>query len=205
MRINLLFPLILLSLISCHKEKKENYTPSYSYINETLKADYSLNTGSYWVYENQNFNTDSIVLHSVHTGFTGMCPDNACSKNEFIKLNFRNETKGVDYNHYLLSDHIKYNGGGDWGQEGQPIYIINQLKDYEFNGLVVGDYYDSLLILNTMFYRVIKMKVKANQQIDNQFKFDRDFYFSPHIGVVKYVIYDTSGTETFNLKNYNVE
>jgi hypothetical protein len=54
----------------------------------------------------------------------------------------------LTYNHYYLSDFIRYNGGGSWGEYGQPIYLLDREFGYEFNGLLVSEKIDSILILS---------------------------------------------------------
>lgn len=57
-----------------------------------------------------------------------------------------------------------------------------------------------------MFYNVEKMYVQADKQYQNEFEYDRCFYFAPSIGIVRTVINDTvNGTITWDLKNYNIQ
>jgi hypothetical protein len=192
-------------IYSCNKECQENQI-TYSYIDESLKSNYSFNEGSYWIYEDQAMNVDSVVLTNHETGFTSTCPDNSCSTYEFIELTFNNVTQETFFNHYLMSRHIKYNGGGEWGQNGQPIYINDKEEGYEFNGLVVERVLDSLMISNTIFYNVEKMNIQVDMQYQNEFEFDREFYFVPSIGIVRTIINDTiNGTIIWDLKNYYIE
>ena len=201
----LIYIFIILILASCKKEESGNQT-TYSYLNPTLKSDYSFHEGSFWVYQNQAMNEDSVVLKNFETGFTSNCPDNTCARREFIKLNFENITQGLTYNHFLMSDFIRYNGGGSWGEDGQPISILNREEGYEFNGLVVRESIDSLIVLNETFYDIKKMSVIADNQYQVEFDYDMDFYFSPSIGLIKFIEYDTlNGTKVWELKNYNIE
>ncbi len=196
---------LIVLLISCKKDEPANQT-AYTYLNPTLKSDYSFHEGSYWVYQDQAMNEDSIVLKNFETGFTSTCPDNVCDRREFIKLNFENITQGLTYNHYLMSNFIRYNGGGAWGQNGQPIFILDRNEEYEFNGLIVGESIDSLIVLNETFYDIKKMSIISDKQYQVEFDYDMDFYFSPSIGVVKFIEYDTlSGVKIWELKNFNIE
>jgi hypothetical protein len=202
---NLIIIFLILMISSCKKNEPEGEI-RYSYINETLKNNFNFNEGSSWIYQDQSLNLDSVVLANYQTGFTSICPDNECSRNEFVKLTFENLTQGTSFNHYLLSNFTRYNGGGSWGQDGQPIYILGKAESYGFNGLIVGEKYDSLLILDEMFYNVEKMSVNADMQFQIEFEYDRDFYFVPTVGIVRSVIHDTvNGTLTWDLKNYNIE
>jgi len=193
-------------MISSCKKNDPVSEVQYTYLNKSLKSNFTFNEGSYWVYQNQTMQKDSVVLTNSKTGFTSTCPGNDCSKSEFIALTFNNVTRGTSFNHYLISSYIKYNGGGAWGQYGQPIYITGENLGYEFNGLVVGEKLDSLLVMNVMYYNVEKMSVNADEQFQHVFEFNRDFYFVPSIGIVKQVIYDTiNGTETWELKSSRIK
>ncbi|UTW65502.1 hypothetical protein KFE94_12670 [bacterium SCSIO 12643] len=202
---NLLFLLFILFISSCKKEEPVSQV-KYNYLNQNLKTDYSFNPNSYWVYENQNSNIDSVVLVNQETGFTSVCPQNDCARNEFITLTFKSMSRGVSFNQYLMSNFIRYNGGGTFGQHGQPIHILNRDQGYQFNGLVVGEVFDSLQVSNTMYYNVEKMTVQADQQFQKKFDYDRDFYFVPSIGIVRIVIHDhKQGVITWDLKRYHLE
>ena len=101
---------------------------------------------------------------------------------------------------------IKYNGGGNWGQEGQPIYTWNREIGESSGGLALITKYDSLEILDSIFYNVDLMTITAEEQFQTEFEFNTDFYFSPYIGVIRKVIHDTiNGTKTWNLKRYDVK
>ena len=197
--------IIILTVASCKKEETETQDNKAN-MDVELKNGFAFNQGSYWVYQDQSMNTDSIVLSNSETGFTWTCPDNACPKYEYIELTFENVSQDFEFNHYLMLDFMRYNGGGSFGSEGQPIYLLNSEEGHEFNGLLVGEKFDSLTILNEVFYDVEKMTVLSDIQFQDEFDFDRDFYFAPSIGIVRTVIHDTTnGTVTWDLKNYSIE
>lgn len=199
------FLLFALSMHACKKDNPKSQV-SYSYINDELKTNYSFNPNSYWVYENQNSNIDSVVLTHQETGFTSICPQNDCTQKEYITLTFKSMSRGISFNHYLLSNFIRYNGGGTFGQHGQPIHILNGDQGDQFNGLVVGEVFDSLQISHTMYYNVEKMTVQADHQFQKEFDYDRDFYFAPSIGIVRTVIHDpVKGAIPWDLKRYHIE
>lgn len=196
---------VILILSSCKKDETQNRI-TRSYLNESLKEHFSFNESSYWIYQNQSMNIDSVVVSNYKTGFTTVCQLDFCNEEEYIKLTFKNVTQGTSYNHYLLSNYIKYNGGGDWGQYGQPIFLLEGDEGYEFNGLVVSQKFDSLFVLNKMYYEVEKMSIEADMQYQNEFQFNRDFYFVPSVGIIRTVIHDTTnGAIIWDLKNYNIE
>lgn len=192
--------------MGCNKDDDGESNIRYSYMSDSLKAQYAFNIGSYWVYQNASLETDSVFILNRETGFTETCPQNACTRNEFITLTLSNVTQGFSFNHYLLSNFIRYNGGGTWGQEGQPIFVENASEGDTFNGLLVGAKLDSLVIFDETFFHVEKMTVEADMQIQNEFEFNTDFYFVPHVGVVRKVVHDAvNGPITWDLKRYHVE
>ncbi|MEX1189647.1 MAG: hypothetical protein WED33_10345 [Bacteroidia bacterium] len=201
----LLIVMILLAATSCKKEEVESQS-SRTYMDVELKNSFSYTQGSYWVYQDQSMNVDSVILSNSKTGFTGTCPDNACTHYEYIELTFENVSKGYEFNHYLMLDFVRYNGGGSFGSEGQPIYLLNSNQGSAFNGLLVGEKFDSLTVLNEVYYNVEKMTVVADMQFQDEFDFDIDFYFVPTIGIVRTVIHDTTnGSITWDLKNYSIQ
>ena len=198
----LIYLVFILIFIGCRKDTTE--TVNYTYLDESLKSKFSFNEGSYWIYQDQLQNIDSVVLTIKENGFTHSCP--GCSRNEFIELIYTSQKNGTDFNHYLMADFIRYNGGGDFGQNGQPIYITKREEGYEFNGLIVGKVLDSLVILNATFYNVEKMSVQADSQYQREFEFDTDIYFAPMVGIIREVIFDSiNGTTTRDLKRFNLK
>jgi hypothetical protein len=193
-------------LISACKESDIPSSTNYTYIPEELKTQFVFEKGSYWIYEDNNGNIDSVIIIESDSGFTSICPDNGCPLREYIKLVFQNVTKNEHFNYYFIDQVIKYNGGGNWGQEGQPIYIWNWEIGENSNGLTLIASYDSIEILDNMFYNIDVMEVTAKDQFQVEFEFNTDLYFSPYIGVIRRVIHDTiNGTETWDLKNYNIK
>ena len=197
--------LLLIFSYSCIKNEEINST-NYAYISEELKENLIFKQGSYWIYENNINELDSIVLIDIDSGYTSTCPDNACAINEYIKLIYKNTTQNFTYNHYYLRNFIRYNGGGDWGQDGQPIYVGGYNIDEGFNGVVLTDKYDSIEIMNRVYYDVEVMTISASFQYQNEFDFNTDFFFSPHIGIIRMVThYTIDESQTWNLKRYKIE
>jgi len=194
--------LLVISVLACKKEPENKI--NYSYIDEVLKEKYSFGLGSYWIYQDQDLNLDSIFVSNVNTGITYPCP--GCSRNQFIKTTYLSSIQNHSFNHYLLHNFIRYNGGGDYGEKGQPIFILNRPEGYEFNGLIVGATLDSLRILDSTYYNIHKMEVVAREQYQKEFEYDREFYFVPTIGIVRHVIHDTiRGKQVWNLVDYRIE
>ena len=200
--------IIILVIVISFSCKKEDSLPetTYEYVSTELKSKFLFHKDSYWLFENHKSGIDSITLVNVETGFTQPCPHNGCPRNEFFTLTYQNQTQNISYNHYYYSNFIRYNGGGNWGENGQPIYLLNRNTGYEFNGLLVGEKYDSLEVSSLFYYNVEKFTIIAKDQYQNEFDFDTDLFFSPHIGIIRMVINDTiNGPETWDLIRYKIE
>jgi len=200
---------ILLTLIlfvqSCKKEQEYFEPNTYYYLSEEFKDEFLFSAGSYWVYRNNQNETDSIVLEQIETGFTSGCPDNLCGIREFYELTYNNTDQGLTYNNYYTPYLIKYNGGGSFGHNGQPIFFHTGELGDGYHGAMIIDHFDSLAILGHVFYSVDVIKVTAEDQYQNEFEYDTELYFSPYVGLVKQVTFDTiNGTGTWELDRYHI-
>jgi len=197
---------LLIFLISACQESEIPNRTNKTYISEDLKNEFVFEKGSYWIYENNNGNIDSVILYDLDSGFTSICPDNGCPQREYIKMKFQNMTRKEVFNHYFVEKVIKYNGGGNWGQDGQPIFVLNIEIGESSGGLIFISHYDSLEVMEDVFYNVDIMGIKAKEQFQDEFDFNTDLFFSPHVGVIRKIIYDTiNGTEIWNIKRYEIK
>lgn len=195
--------LLFLSFILFGCDKSTPREVIKNFVDAELKHNYSFNEGSYWVYEGPDSRLDSVILMNATSGFTNPTPNYSIM--EYFTYRYHSFKTGKGFNHYYTTNFIRYNGGGDYGQNGQPIFILEKNEGNEFNGLLVGESLDSMLIFGEVFYNVQKMTVIASNQYEPVFKHDRDFYFSPGVGIVKYVIKDTVfGVEEWSLKKYHL-
>ena len=81
--------LSILTLNSCSKDDSLNQA-DYSNLDETFKHNFVFGEGSYWIYQDQTMNLDSVILSDYDSGFTSNCPKNACDLKEFVKLKYEN-------------------------------------------------------------------------------------------------------------------
>ena len=201
--------LALASIIGCRKDSNK-ITYHTTYVNDTILTKYFFKQGTYWVYENQSNFLDSVIVTSETNGFTTIpcphcCPGGGSSRDEFYKMNLLNFTNNIVSNYYYESNYIKLNGGGEYGQLGQPIFIYNGAVNHSFNGATIIDKYDSMTLLGTKFHNITKMKITAELQYQNEFLFDTYLYFADDFGLIKKEINDTiNGFQSWNLKRSHI-
>lgn len=193
--------LCLLAFTACEKEEPVEIT--YSEIDPELRKNYSFNEGSFWVYENDSLEIDTFKLMALSEGYTQVLPRGGTARHGFQTLLFYSTFHFQSFNYYLQHNYIKHNGGGDWGEQGQPIYQLNQPQGHSWNGLTVGEKMDTLRVLNEVFHDVEQMRVDEEKLYG--FYEDRDLYFAPKIGLIKYVMHTPSGDITWNLKSYEIQ
>jgi len=205
----LIFILAVTSILSCKKDSTE-VTYYTTYMNAAMLTKYFFKPGTYWVYENQNSLLDSVIVTSDTNGFTTIpcphgCPGGIITRDEFYKMNLLDITNNIASNYYYMSDYIKLNGGGEYSQEGQPVFIYEKPVDYSFNGATVVDKYDSMNVLGTKYYDITKMKITASLQFQREFVFDTYLYFAANFGIIKKEIDDSiKGYQTWNLKRSRI-
>ena len=205
----LLAILALTLIIGCKKERTE-ITYYTTYVNKAMLVKYFFRPGTYWVYENQNNLTDSVIVTGEANGFTTIpcphgCPDGIITRDEFYKMNLLDVTNNVASNYYYTSDYLRLNGGGEYNQDGQPVFMFDRPVNYSFNGASIVEKYDSLTIADIKYYDVIKMKITANQQYQHEFEFDTYLWFADNFGLVKKEVNNTiQGFQTWNLMRVQI-
>lgn len=118
-------------------------------------------------------------------------------------MNLLDVTKSIVSNYYYMSDYIKLNGGGDYSEKGQPIFMYNESVNYEFNGAQIIAKIDTLTILGKVYNNITKIKITASEQYQHEFSYDTYLFFVDNYGLIRQEINDTiNGYETWNLKRY---
>ena len=201
--------MFLLTVFSC-KKGEHKIEHRYAYVDDSLLANYFFPEGSYWVYKDQNNQIDSIV-NSVNTnGFTTTpcphgCPSGIINNTEFYKMTLKNVTKNESFNYYFTSNYIRLNGGGNYSELGQPIFIYNETLNHEFNGATTIEKLDVFELNGVSFQNVTKVKITYAEQYQNEFRFDTDLYFAEKIGLIKQTVYDTiNGVNDIELIRFKV-
>jgi len=184
-----IYILFAILFLGCDREKDVPIVVTTHYVDSALLAEYYFDRGSYWVYTNQLMHFDSVFILNTAQGMNRIpcphgCPGGKVSQYEYYKMDLKSQFKG-QYNYYFLGGHIKKNGGGQWGELGQPIFFYNANVGDEFNGVTVTAKYDSLLVENKNYYEVTKTHVTADEQYQQEFDFNTDLYFSANIGLIK--------------------
>jgi hypothetical protein len=200
----------IISFSNCTKDIDEMEYINY-YVDQDLIDKYYFEKGSLWVYKDQNLNLDSITVENTEHGFKTTpcphgCPGRKTSRHEYFIMNLRELGSNSTFNYYFLSGHFKINGGGIVGELGQPIYLHNSDIGYSFNGTTVIAQLDSLNINENTYFNVTKIKISALDQIQDEFNFDTELYFSENIGLIKKVVFDTiNGAQTKLLIDYTIK
>ena len=206
----LTFVVIGLTFSSCRKDKSiDNSDPTKCfYLNASIKP-YQYKTGSYWIYKNDTTGIlDSVVVTSTENDFYWLQPPvhgQTGSKYEYYKINFKSFATSLTYNDYLTMYYIKRNGGGDYGQNGQPIFMANSDTGSVFNGMKIIAKFSTMTISSNTFSNVVETKITASQQYQPMFTNDTYLYFTDSIGLIKKVTDLGGGNfESWSIKRWAV-
>ena len=197
---------ISLAISSCQEDDQTPIT--IRYLNESIKP-YKFMTGSYWIFINDTSGIeDSILVTStVNDFYVSAAGINAKSsiKEEFFQINLKNFSTSNIYNDYLTISYIKRNGGGFYGQNGQPIYIAESDTGTEFNGMTIIAKYSTFTINSNTFNNVVATKITASQQYQPMFSNDTYLYFCDSIGLIKKVtILGSGNVESWSVLRWSV-
>ena len=204
----LAFTVIGIAITSCSKDKRLNNsrTTKYFYLSEGIKQ-FKFEAGSYWIYQNDaNSAIDSVVVTSTENGFFSSTPPvhgNSGSKSEFYKMNLKSFATDLTYNHYLTEYSLKRNGGGEYGEDGQPILVNNMDTLEVFYGLKTIAKLPTMTINGYTFNNVTETKIIASQQHLQTFQNDTYLYFTASVGLIKKVTDLGNGNfETWSIKRW---
>lgn len=158
-------------------------------VNPYFKNNFLFESG-FWVYQDTTeLTTDSITLESA--AFGSIPPNPAFNHfQEFYLMNLRSHTFDAEYNEFIITNHWRRNGGGDFGELGQPLMHI---KDFEnapqvgngFNGYEIMDILDEIEVNGVPFSNVVWSRVYADEQHQHEFDFDTDLWFAPGVGIIR--------------------
>lgn len=162
----------------------------------------------YWVYRNTATNEqDSISL--VSTVHNYIYPNPAIPDyQEYYKMNFYSHSFNYSFNEFIITDYWKRNGGGEYGELGQPIMHIGQFVPYPeigngFNGYEIMDIFPSYVVNGMVFNDVVWSRVFEDQQYQHEFDYDTDLYFAPGVGIIRKSYTDHLGvTHVWDLVNW---
>ncbi len=199
--------ILILTIVSCNKDNIDDET-SYSNLSESLKP-YKFKEGSYWIFQNDTtLIFDSIIVTSTENDFYWSPPPvhgQSGHKHEYYKINFKSFTTFQTYNDYLTNHYIKRNGGGEYGENGQPIFMTTSDTGAVFNGMKINAKFQSMTINGNTFMNVIETKITASQQYQPMFSNDTYLYYTETIGLIKKVTDLGSGNfESWSIKRWTV-
>ena len=191
MKKNLLFLLIILMLLGCHKDRQYYI---YSYISSGIKSQ-EFKTGSCWIYQNDStLKTDSTFVYYVGHGFDDQYWGlNQFTSDEYYEMWYYNDNKtsgDPSFKDRIETEFVMRTVNSNvYEPVWQPIYSLD--PSYPSSGIL---YFDSLQFGNHMFYKVDKITAQDST----------DYYTAKSIGVVKKVVRDSLDKGTWNLIRWKI-
>lgn len=200
-----IFSLLIILLFSCKKDAEEQ-VQGPTEIDKELIDHYIFNPGSYWVYQDMFNNIDSIFLDEKIVGVTDPCSNDTCERYNYTKLLFSNSRQDSSFNYYYKESFIRLNGGGVWGQNGQPIYEVDSYLFIGYEGLMLTSRIEQMEVSGITYHDILVYSVKVDYQAADEFKYDTDMYFAPDIGLIRKITYDPNlGVQFWDLISYHLE
>lgn len=177
--------------LSCEeKNEPEEKEDTTQMIKECLKP-YLFRTGSYWIFKNDSSDVvDSLAVIEFDSGSYWMPPPvhgAPGQKWEYYNIFVMSFPDSVMHNDFLDRNHIRRNGGGTYGELGQPIFIADGIVGEGYNGMKIIDIIPELEISGNSIFNVIQVKVTASEQYQQEFVYDTYLYFTDSIGIIKKV------------------
>ena len=165
----------------------------------------------YWVYQDSaNLQTDSITLLNTTHGYISPNPG-IPDYQEFYLMEFKSHSFGYTFNEFIMTHLWRRNGGGIYGELGQPVMDIGQFATWPevgngFNGYEILDIFTSYQVGEAVFDNVVWSRVYEAEQYQYEFEFDTDIYFAENVGIIRKEYTDNDGIHhIWNLINYETE
>ena len=174
--------------------------------NDTIpvKEYYELNfvfASGYWVYRDTvNNDIDSISLVNCMHDYVDPNPL-WNDYQEYYLMQCHSHSYDYSYNDYIFVETWKRNGGGDYGELGQPIMYIEQYAQYPevgsgFNGFEIIDIItNSIEIQGNVFNNVVVSRIYEDDQYQYEFEYTTDLYFGPKVGIIRKEYTDDLGVK----------
>ncbi len=197
--------ILFLFFFSCCKDKPDDICdpPWFVEIEEPLK-NYLFAPGSYWVYRHENDGTeDSIILSTVIDSlWIKLPPSPGDTLRQIYFAEYYNATSDSSYYNEISSKLIFRHDvlGLQWSQ----ITYIYSDSTYNNQGYGYLDISNFLVINNNTFGNVRHFKIPGFS-LPSAFEYNTDTYYSPNVGLVKWVEHDTiNGDQTYSLLRYHI-
>lgn len=166
-------------------------------VKDYFKSGFVFSEG-YWVYEDTvTHEQDSITLLSCVQNYISPNPVNP-DYEEYYLMDFYSHTYDYYFNEFIVTRYWKRNGGGQYGELGQPVMHIGQY-DYSpepgngFNGYEILDILQNLEVNEHVFNYVVWSRIYKDQQYQYEFDYDTDLYFAPGTGIIRKEYTDSLG------------
>ena len=209
----ILLVLFSLAFVKCHKDEKPAATDTpetvYHYIEQSIKP-FEVKTNSYWVYKNDSTGVqDRVSVLSTETAMIWTIPQvhgqGGGTQSEYYKINLKSFLNNTYYNNFILTNFMKINGGGTYGQEGQPIYMANSAIGTSFNGMEIINKLNSLNINGVTFNNITKIKITSSNQYQQEFINDTYLYFIDTVGLIKKeTVLGLNNIESWSIKRWKI-
>lgn len=213
MKNSILLLFFCLAFLECHKKEQPTPDPTsvveYRYIQESMKP-FEVKTNSYWVYVNDSTGVqDSVAVLSTETGMVWTTPQvhgqGGGTQSEYYKINLKSYLTNTSYNNYILNNFMKKNGGGTWGEEGQPIYMANSAVGSSFSGMEISLKLNTFTVNGITFNNVTKIKITAVKQYQQEFAHDTYLYYADIVGLIKKeIVLGSNNIEAWSIKRWKI-
>lgn len=201
--------LLLLGMGACNPCK--DHVDVY-YTSEEIKP-YLFKTGTYWVYEEQTtgkIDSQTVYFHKYELGVLGIHPDKCGSTYEERYIYSVYDTViGVSAKKYHYHNNASLTISGltisginlNNSYDAWPIYISNfEIGDSNMRAKLIQRPL-SVTINSVLFNDVSVFRIDTSSQME----YVTDYFWSPHIGVIRRIEYDTpDGNLTWDLINKNI-
>jgi hypothetical protein len=192
---------------SCKKEDSKG-DPVLEPISHNMDS-YLFKTGTWWVYGLEGTQTfDTVTITGTESGeFWSELAINGSNgvKAAYYKMEIKSSASNTTGNYYVAFDYMRKNGGGYYGEFGQPILFSGHPQGYGFSGAKIDTIYSNFIVSLWPFFSVVKMKITSAEQYQTEYPKDTYLYFAPGFGLIrKDVIQDVGDVDVWLIKSYNI-
>ena len=207
--VKVLLMLALLSTValSCKKEETKG-DPAFVPISHNMDP-YMFKTGTWWVYGLEGTQTlDTVTITGTESGeFWSELAINGSNgvKAAYYQMGIKSSASNTTGNYYIAFDYMRKNGGGYYGEYGQPILFSGHPQGYGFSGAKIDTIMAEFTVSGAPFSNVIKIKITSAEQYQTEYPKDTYLYFAPGFGLIrKDVIQGVGDVDVWLIKSWNI-
>jgi hypothetical protein len=170
---------------------------------------YMFKTGTWWVYELAGTQTlDTVSITGTESGeFWSELAINGSNgvKAAYYQMGIKSSASNTTGNYYIAFDYMRKNGGGYYGEYGQPILFAGHTQGYGFGGAKIDTIMADFTVSGVPFFGVVKIKITSAEQYQTEYPKDTYLYFAPGFGLVrKDVVQDVGDVDIWLVKSWNI-